>query len=285
MTADARRTIEELAARYELEPSLDDVYVEGSFDKEVFAASFLGTSLPTRTIYEIDSVEILPTVLAKHGLTNGSKQRVIALARELATLPVRNSCSYIVDRDLDHWFGSLESTPGLRWTRYCSIELHFFCPEAVHALLALTCKARIPNINAFLESLEVSLVNLYALRLADRELNWSMRWLPLEPCLTKTAVGVSVDIRTYVDRLLQTNGKAKQKADFNALAAAWRAKLGDECECRLQIRGHDFVDLLVWSVRTFRGVRDLASQVAVQRLLILLARGSVELREELRPNE
>ena len=37
MTGIARRTIDELAARYELEPELNDVFVEGVFDRDVLA--------------------------------------------------------------------------------------------------------------------------------------------------------------------------------------------------------------------------------------------------------
>jgi hypothetical protein len=58
MSPDDRRTIEELIARYELEPTLRDIYVEGYTDA-LFFRWFLQKSNATNAIvYEIDCVEI-----------------------------------------------------------------------------------------------------------------------------------------------------------------------------------------------------------------------------------
>ena len=50
-----RRTISELLARYELEPSLRDVYVEGVFDREVITRCCDSGSDGVIAVYEIDT--------------------------------------------------------------------------------------------------------------------------------------------------------------------------------------------------------------------------------------
>ena len=268
MTGIARRTIDELAARYELEPELNDVFVEGVFDRDVLAL-VSDAEDGGRAIYEIETVEIPSDLLAAHGLTEGNKQRVIALARELAK--IEGECSYVcfVDKDLDHWLGDLELTKRLRWSKYCAIELHFFSATFLRQLLVVTCKAKISNFDKFFEFITSALSDLYALRLADSRLSLGLRWIPFEPCLTYQKDVVSVSMATYVDRLLQASGRSKQKTKFLMEFSQCRDNFSGDC--RNHIRGHDFMDMLVWSIRQSRGLHQFASTVAIQRLFILSA--------------
>lgn len=270
MTDIARRTIEELVVRYELEPTLDDVFVEGAFDRDVIASA-LGHEGVRRAIYEVVTVEVPSSLLADHGLTEGNKQRVIALARELAK--IEGDCSYVclVDKDLDHWFGELEATKRLRWSKYCDIELHFLSADFLKDLLVVTCKAHISDFDAFFEALTSTLSDLYAMRLADRKLSLNLRWIPFESCLSHRGGVVSLSMEDYVDRLLTANGKGKEKEKFQNEVAQFRIFLSGY-DCRDHIRGHDFVDMLAWVIRRFRGVKELASNVAMQRFLVFHAR-------------
>lgn len=263
-----RRTIDELIVRYELAPELDDVFVEGVFDKEVIASAH-GFDGVMRAIYEIDSVEVPFALLSTHGLTEGNKQRVIALAKELAKNEGEYSYVCLVDKDLDHWFGELDPTKRLLWSKYCAIELHFLSSAFLHHLLVTTCKAHISDFNKFFESLISTLSDLYAMRLADRKLVFNMRWVPFESSLSHSKGIVSLSMENYVDRLLLANGKSKQKIKFMEEVTKYRMSLNGDC--RNHIRGHDFVDLLVWVVHKFRGIREFASEVALQRLFVLLA--------------
>ena len=277
MTDIARRTIEELQARYELEPELEDIFFEGVFDREVISSALWPTGTG-RAIYEIETVDVPSALLLAQALTEGNKQRVIALARELAT--VEGNCAYrcLVDRDLDHWFGDLEATRGLRWSTYCAIELHFLSADVLRDIVVVTCKARIENFDIFLDSLTHTLSELYAMRLSDRKLALSLRWPPFESCLSSDGDRVLFALNEYQDKLLQSNGKAKLKTAFAATAQQFRQGFSDDC--RHHIRGHDLVALLVWAIRKYRGIRELSSETALQRLLVLLARGVPGLREE-----
>lgn len=269
MTELARRTINELLARYELEPELNDIFVEGKFDQEVFSNYFRGSKQLNRMVYEIDSVEVPAEFLLKHGLTEGNKQRVIALSRELAKLPPESLCHCLVDRDLDHWFGPLESTDRLTWTEFCSIELHFFSDEILHDVLITTAKAKIIDWEKYTKSLIEALRNLYALRLADRELDWSLEWLPIDKYLSHQNSQIDLDLKNYIARLLQKNGKVKASKQFINSISVWQGKLSGDP--RNYIRGHDFVELLAWTVNKFRGLKEFSKSLTIERLFVLLA--------------
>jgi|SRR5882672_1324324 len=103
---DERWTLEELLSRYELEPSIRDIYVEGPFD-QFFLQWFLQQSgLANIVAYPIDSVHLPGAVLDRLGLEHGNRGRVIALAHELeATSPrdLRTQVACVVDADFDHF--------------------------------------------------------------------------------------------------------------------------------------------------------------------------------------
>lgn len=85
-------TIDELLARYELEPHLSDVFVEGTFDKEVLTQAFSSTS-ERFTFYEINVVNVPKDTVERYGLSSGNKQRLMALAQEL--VPVSQDAQFI----------------------------------------------------------------------------------------------------------------------------------------------------------------------------------------------
>ena len=268
MSYTERHTIDELFARYELEPTLRDVYVEGKFDCEVLERHFPIESAGF-VFYEIDTVDIPPAELKAHGLTDGCKHRVICLSRKLATIKGNPAYRCLVDRDLDHWIGTLEATPRLVWTAYCSLELYFFDQITLSTIITTTAKAKIPSFSEFIGSFTVVLGDLYSMRLADRELGWSMKWLAPDKSLSISGSIVSFDTDDFVNRLLLKNGRAAKKKLFVENFSGWRTKVvGDP---RLAIRGHDFIELVGWSVGKFGGHKSFAHAESIERLLVLLA--------------
>ncbi len=280
MNCDDKRSIEEVIARYELEPALDDVYVEGTFDRDIFSSALKGKTWNRRAIYEIDSIYIPQSLLLAHKLTKGNKQQVIVLARELnKALGKHISCICYVDKDLDHWFEAIELLHCLRWSKYCSIELHFLTPDLLDELLLLTCQVRISNFEGFLDSFYQVLRDLYCIRLALKELDFQISWISFDRCLIKEASSVSINLDDFVDRLLKRNGLASKKELLLNNISNWCKKVSGDF--RLCIRGHDFTSLLAWTVNKYKGLKSLASESAIERMFVLLAKNNEEIRHEL----
>jgi len=274
MSNDERHTIDELLARYELEPTLKDVYVEGQFDREILARHF-ETVDADFVFYEIGSVEIPASLLIGQGLSEGNKQRVILLSRELARIQGDLNYRCLIDRDLDHWFGELEAVPRLIWTQYCSIELYFLTKELLFDLLVWAAKIKVVDFDVFLHSFKSVLVVLYTMRLADRELGWAMDWIEAYKCLRIDGSGLLFDQEEFVNRLLAKNAKGRLKEEFLVKMEGWKIRL--DGDVRLFIRGHDFIELLAWSVGKCKGLKPFASAESFQRLFVLLAQKVTEL--------
>jgi len=278
MSGIARWSIAELQIRYELEPELTDVFVEGDFDRELLTQS-QGCTTTRATIYEIDCIDVPMDTLTKYGLTTGNKQRVIALAHELATLPENAKVKCLVDRDLDHWFGQLSVSPKLRWSLYCSIESHFLENKCIEDILITTGRAKIKSPDTFIASLYLALKQLYALRLVDKELSLALKWPSLRKYLTRSADTINLNIDGYKHALLLVNSKGKQRASVDEHHTIWLSKL--TCDIRMSTRGHDLTELLAWAMSEFRGHKEFASPKAIERLFVLLARSVTTLAQEL----
>lgn len=254
------------------------MFVEGSLDRELLA--FASTSMSSkRTFYEIDTVDVPRDALAKHHLTNGSKQRIIALARELDSVPHEALVLCLADRDLDHWFGPLEDARRLRWTTYCSIENHFLTVAVISDILIATGRARIASIGDFSLSLLSALRELYCLRLADRETALALKWIAPRRYLGRKGDVVTFDVAKYTIAVLSKNSKIGRRLEFEASYAKWSRML--DCDQRLAARGHDYTDLLAWAMQAFDGEKSFRTSVAIERLFVLLARSSPTLLQEL----
>jgi hypothetical protein len=281
MSALAKRTIQELLMRFELEPTLEDVYVEGRFDRDVLQPHATKGRL-LRAIYEVDAIDVPNSLLIKHNLTEGNKQRLIVLARELAAQSASAKYVCLVDKDLDHWFGALDSTRQLKWTKYCAIEMHFFTPEVVRDIVMVSGRANIGNFEDFMASLRLALCDLYALRLVDRQLSLNLKWVTLGgKYLSRLGDRIFFDSEKYTTSLLTSCGHGAKLPAFRDAVGAWRACLNKDC--RQQTRGHDFVTLLAWAVLTFCSQREHSSVAALEKLFIVLSRHTNSLAEEIEP--
>ena len=138
MEDEKRRRFEELVARYELEPSLRDIYVEGLTDKSLLEWFLEKCGIDNYAIYEIDTVEITAHELYNLGLNDNARSRVIALALKLNNyfkecLP---SVICVADRDFDYLLGVSEfDCDLLLFTDYTSIEMYLFNPSIIQKFL------------------------------------------------------------------------------------------------------------------------------------------------------
>lgn len=266
MSDSVRRSLVELLARYEFEPELRDIYVEGEFDSDTLTAS-LGDKLSEHYIYSIETVDIPAEILQLYSLTSGNKQRIIALAKELES-KLEGEFNYLclTDRDLDQWFGALENIRNHKWTRFSSLEMHFFNAEYLLHHLCTVCRAKVVNFDVFFRNFTEILRKVFALRCVGRELELNLSWLPIDKCVSKNNGIIEFDFEEYISRTLNKNGKHSQLASVNDRFEWWHTHLSGDP--RQFIRGHDFVQLLSWAIKNFGGIRDLSTEVAVYRLFV-----------------
>ena len=229
--------------------------------------------------YEIATVDIPAEILIKHGLTEGNKQRLVALARELADALKSPPARCLVDRDLDHWFGPLEVTKGLHWTPYCSMEMYFLNEECIDNVLRVTAGIQIQNTSSLLNSLVAVLAQLYAIRLTRREMDLNFPWPAPKKHLRRNGDMVEFDSSTFMNNALTASGNGRKLANFRNCVDTYIKRFSSDA--RQHCHGHDYVNLLAWTVREFKGIPDYASEKAIERLFVLMAKMSQSVRTEI----
>lgn len=279
MTSIARRTVEELVARYELEPELNDIYVEGLFDEDLLTSAY-GANIGDRSIYTIETVEIPGVLLAQYGYTLGNKQRILALAKELEKLLSQNY-SYIclTDLDLDGWFPPNETIKNHKTTKYTSLEVCFFHKDYLRHHLCIVCRAKINDFDGLFDDIAEILSKLFAVRCADKYLNLNVSWIDFEKCLENKNGRLILKLEDFLRRSLNKSKLNESLDDVIENACIWEKKFdGDP---RRFIRGHDFVRMLAWIVKNYGGVKDVSTESANYRLLVSAAANNREIGEEL----
>ncbi|MFZ5784426.1 MAG: DUF4435 domain-containing protein [Pseudomonadota bacterium] len=130
----ARRQISALRALYQLEPTARDVFVEGMDDKRLLLNVLRSQGCTTCVVFDIDAIEIDFALLQRYGLTEGKRQRVLALAQELGTA-AGDSATCIIDRDFDDFGKENFIAPHLLRTDPVCMEGYAFRTRTLHRLL------------------------------------------------------------------------------------------------------------------------------------------------------
>lgn len=258
-----RRRLDEVIARYKLEPTLDDIYVEGSFDKKILDKAFSELNIH-RPVYEIDTVDISDETLNKHGLSRGEKQELIALCSEL-DLGKESRVVCLVDRDMDNYTGTIISKPGLVYTFYSDLEGVFLSKDTVRELFCDAGGVACNDWEQTFTSLEEAVKAIFALRLALKESDHTAALPPLSKSLTKVGETVVVDMSNMVIRAnchLLSQEDLKARVDHNYTKIA-------HVEARHAGRGHDYIEILGWLIKKLNGHKGIAE--SLDKILILLA--------------
>lgn len=266
------RRLDEIIVRYQLHPELCDVYVEGEEDQGLVAWFLHQHGRHTVSVYPISAVTIPAAVVIGHGLEHPSNRNgVIALALELEAncgKDIRVTC--IADSDFDFVTGITKSSDLLLYTDYTSIEMYAFTPTVVDKLIRLLAPRIQTTGSEALDRIQDTLQTFFALRLANKLLQFGLTWVDTEKCTVLTQGYPAFDIAEYSRRYLNTKGKRKDEETFNAQVIDIRNKFLSDVRC--QIRGHDFVEMLTWYLRRrAQSCRRLTADSVKTLLLIQLS--------------
>jgi len=248
--APPRKKLEELIARYRLEPIIRDVFVEGKPDANLISRFLRSRRLHNVVVYEISSVEIPPQALAAAAHPDSARGRVIFLAFHLQDkLPSESyTATCVADRDYDVLLERNYNCPFLLFLDHSSLEMYAFDPEVLDSLLGAIAPSLGRNGEAVLADLESLLQRLFIIRTTNILLNLGLEWLHSfsDSCIL-TGASVQFDEDDFIHRYLGKNARLGEKARFMKELMVVRSRMrGDR---RLFIRGHDFVAALSWYLR------------------------------------
>jgi hypothetical protein len=266
-----RWTVPELITRYTLEPKLRDIFVEGYFDKNLIDKCMSLSRSSLLSVYVIDSIQVDGNVLAKHGLTSGNKNRLIALAHELSSLDDAEF-KILIDKDLDHWICDICYPSNIVTTRFSDMEMHFLDIDYVKKFILDFSSCNIIDCDDYFNSLVSTLLRAASFRLAVKQARFSVKFIELTRFLNINNHKIVFDFDEYIRRCLMASGKSDQMASLRAASDNWFSRINN-FDHKLSCRGHDFIDILVWTSRKLNGYKEASNDTVVHRTMILLCDG------------
>ena len=244
-----RRTIESLIAKYILEPTIRDVYVEGPCDRDVIRWALTLSGNKNAQILEIDTVEVPVAKLLALGYTDGNRQRVLALAaileQRLGAETRQVSC--IVDTDCDSLLGVPIPGAFVLPTDYTCMEMYLFENAELERFLVLALGRDAARVAAIIAHYVFVLQELFLIRAANQTTGLGLPWLDFTKCCEIDGDELRFNIDEFVNRLLNEGQLRDHKGDLLAMVDSLRARMRPEP--RHQMHGHDFVRLLTWHSR------------------------------------
>ena len=258
MENEIRRTLDELVARYVLEPDLRDIYVEGKTDK-LFLEWFLrNRGIQNIVVYEIETVDISAEKLFELQLKDNNRSRVITLALYLQdkfpeTTP---HVICIADKDFDWLFDIIYQCDLLFFTDYSCLELEMYLFNETVLNKVLLLSLRISELTAIniLNQLSKVLEDLFLIRAAKESLNINIAMLDnFGKCCNwnKAKTEFQFDIEKYIDKYLDKCSMRSEKSIFVAKIEELRIKAKELEDTRYKIHGHDFTELLYLYIKDF----------------------------------
>ncbi len=258
-----RRSIHELVTRYEFEPGLKDIYVEGSDDKGILEGMLEEQGVEDVAVFEISSVQV-PT---ESGEETGCRTKVVklagALARAFRDKELHVAC--VIDSDLDHATGARENNALLLRTDYANMEMYFFTSDVFEKLNKQCLRGtRLTDhmVNGFMVA---TLKSLFLIRCVNAKPEWHLEYLRFDKLVSFGRGRFGFDLDGYVGRYLSKNGCLARREEFSRQVKG--VELPDGLDRRCFIHGHDFLSLLRRMLNKLRGRSVYGSEEVVFTLL------------------
>ncbi|WP_173046752.1 DUF4435 domain-containing protein [Nitrospira sp. KM1] len=243
-----RRTLEEIIARYELEPTLRDIYVEGEFDAFLIRWVLHEVGIRDSFVYEIATVEVPSSLLSDLGVDNNNRGRVVALAHRIAHhLGSQNrQVTLVIDKDFDSLLGKSHNTDLLLVTDYSSMEMYFFNQWHIQKFLTLVLQEGSLDVPILLSHITSILEYLFLLRFANYVRRLNLQWMSFERCCTYETGGSEIhfDQEDFITRYLNKNSASANKNDILQTIEEYKSRLSSDA--RLNAHGHDYYALMEW---------------------------------------
>ena len=243
-----RRTIEDLIARYQLEPHLRDLFVEGPSDQAIYDWYLKNIGCPGITIFDIDSIDIDSDILQSYSLPIGSRSRVIALALLLGdSLDPRGPCvRCIADSDFDFVLGPRVQTAHLLYTDYTSVDMYLYTVHTLDKVLSLSFPIPEANIQPLITSMTRVLQEVFLARTVNQSLGWNMQFISFTGDCKIDENQVIFNKSSFVKRYLSKNNKLRDRAHFDQAYDA--LDLVPVSDPRMKIHSEDYLELLGWFI-------------------------------------
>lgn len=261
-----KRTVDEVISICKLEPSTKNIYVEGISDKLVIDNFLKKQKKSDISVYNIDCIDYsevftgMPPENIKV-MKESNKEKVAYLALKVEKEVENCHLLGIIDRDLDFVNNHVKSGKYLSYTDYNSMEMYLFSYDNIDALLKNSFRTTTNvNVDNFMKSIGDVCRVLFYIRAYLESSNGSIVDFKKNLSYDKQDNTCSLDIEKYINKIAQAN---RMVCSFDGLYKEIQKKLAKSVDdIRLEIKGHDFIKVLYFSICKHKKVSMDESELA-----------------------
>jgi hypothetical protein len=256
-----RRTIQDLIARYKLEPTLRDVYVEGVFDQRLLRLFFREIKCDRPTVNVIDLVEVPDAILAKYSMTRGERSELLVLANEIQLLlGVVPNFIAVVDADFDRLLGNTSKNPMVVTTDFTCMEMYWIDETTIQRFFTWIGRPE-RRLADFVNDIFGVARELFLIRCVLIVLGTGASMIQVRKYCGKAGNALTLDKGKYCNSLLLSAGAGARKTELMAETERLGIQL-QGYDPRHGIHGHDLAELIYLAYRdslSGLGLKDAAS--------------------------
>lgn len=238
-----KRTIQELIYRYELEPTIYDVFVEGSRDRAVLEWFFSTIYKKIDVaVYDVSTIEVDIEIAQQYDIDikRNNRNKLIVLAYALDSLISDSSrVRIIIDSDFDILLNKNYECHCLQSTDYANLEMYLFNPRVITKYLNLALKGFPKSSEFVISQLRETLQTVFIIRLTNEILSMKMKWLDFTRLCNIKKFSVKFNENEFIERYMNRNNKIPEKEIFENTISTTKKLLTEDS--RNQIHGHDFL--------------------------------------------
>lgn len=170
-----RWRLEELATRYQLEPNLRDIFVEGPSDASFLSIIQESGLLQNVVAYSIETVEISNA----WPFDNNNRGRLIKMSEYLASQlgDSHGRCACMIDRDFENFIPRLPAIPLLFITDYSCTEGYFISEDVISALISRCRNSQGVDVETVSKWIVKTATQLFKIRLINSKPHWNLKKL------------------------------------------------------------------------------------------------------------
>lgn len=251
---------EELLTKYDLEPALVDIYVEGAEDESFYGYHLekMGKQFRFVDISTIDFPECLD--LTKYDLENNNRDKIIYILKIINEAIPQNNIFGIIDRDILQYTRELNNLPqNLFLTDFSCIEMYFFCPRSIAKVKQQTFHFITEEI---INKLQLLTANFSLIVIAEKKLDLSIQKISSDKLYNSKYMdfnNFSFDLDKYLRGCLTLSGLSKEYNSINNEIDKVKPIILSE-NPTIFINGHNFINILTGFISQHKQFKHIKEQ-------------------------
>lgn len=251
---------EELLTKYDLEPALVDIYVEGAEDESFYGYHLekMGKQFRFVDISTIDFPECLD--LTKYDLENNNRDKIIYILKIINEAIPQNNIFGIIDRDILQYTRELNNLPqNLFLTDFSCIEMYFFCSRSIAKVQQQTFHFITEEI---INKLQLLTANFSLIVIAEKKLDLSIQKISSDKLYNSKYMdfnNFSFDLDKYLRGCLTLSCLSKEYNSINNEIDKVKPIILSE-NPTIFINGHNFINILTGFISQHKQFKHIKEQ-------------------------